>query len=134
MRILITGSRNWSDAGIIEQALFDILRDGYAPRSVTIVHGDCPTGADSLANQIAERHGFFVERHPADWKKFGKRAGFIRNNEMVKLGANAFAAFICPCQNPACAGKRLHESHGASMTVDLAERAEIPGKIYKVGF
>ena len=83
--------------------------------SVTVVHGDAP-GADTLAGQIAVLFGFKVEAYPADWNKYGKKAGFIRNSEMINLGADICLAFI------------RAESRGATMCADLAEKAGIPVK------
>lgn len=111
MRILVTGSRTWTDYKAIEDAL---CRQDDWPSEVTIVHGDCPSGADAIANRIALRVGWTVERHPADWKRYGKRAGYIRNAEMVKLGADVCLAFI------------KDGSKGATMCAELAEKAGIP--------
>lgn len=37
--------------------------------------------------------GFETERHPADWKRFGRRAGPIRNEEMAVAGADLAIGF-----------------------------------------
>lgn len=88
-RILITGSRDWDDAETIEDAL-----SPYRYRDAVLVSGACPSGADRIAEEIwGERWMMPVERHPADWKKHGKAAGTIRNQEMVDLGADICIAF-----------------------------------------
>lgn len=115
MRILVTGSRDWTDWRVISKALLDHW--GY---SVTVVHGACPTGADEIADWLCTEVLTYVEcilemeRHPAEWGKYGKSAGFRRNAEMVNLGADVCLAFI------------KNGSKGATNTADLAERAGIP--------
>jgi hypothetical protein len=105
-RILITGSRDWTNREIIEKALGEYV---HLPK-VTLVSGACPTGADRLCEDYAEFLGWNIERHPADWGKYGKKAGFIRNAEMVSLGADVCLAFI------------KNKSKGATMTTKLAEK------------
>lgn len=90
MRILITGSREHEDVELIEYAIESQLN--YA-EEITIVHGDCPRGADAIADQYAMDNDLQVERHPADWERYSKKAGIIRNQEMVDLGADICIAF-----------------------------------------
>ena len=90
MRVLVTGSRDWTDEEAIEVALAPL---GTGGEPVTIVHGACPTGADAIAHKIALRYGYEVEPHPADWTTHGRAAGPIRNQEMVDLGADLCLAF-----------------------------------------
>lgn len=112
MRILVTGSRTWDDSEAIDTAIQNAIGNKWGPH--TVVHGACPTGADEMADGWARYRGLEVERHPADWNQHGKRAGFIRNAEMVALGADVCLAFI------------KDNSKGASMTARLAEEAGIP--------
>lgn len=110
-RILVTGSRDWTDSPALMGAImYELL---YVNEPVTIVHGACPTGADFMADEFASLAQTLVERHPADWNTLGKRAGFVRNAEMVALGADVCLAFI------------KDESKGATHTADLAEKAGI---------
>jgi hypothetical protein len=114
-RILITGSRSWKNTQAIDDALRDWLFNNWmAIGSVTLVSGACRIGADRIAEGIWEGLGFPIERHPANWQAYGKQAGYIRNAEMVNLGADVCIAFID------------NYSKGATHTADLAEKAGIP--------
>jgi len=121
MRVLVTGSRNWTDHELIRAELDKLLGwNGY----FTLVHGDCPTGADQIADTWGVEVGLdlaeLIERHPADWKGPRKRgAGYARNAEMVKLGADLCLAFI------------QDESEGSTHCSDLAKKAGIETKIFR---
>lgn len=124
-RILITGSRSWTDAVLIATAIEQVVED-LAPDPAVLVSGACPDGADAIAEHVAaEVFGLEVERHPADWDAHGRAAGFRRNAEMVDLGADVCLAFISDCTSPRCNRPRAHASHGATHTADLAEKAGI---------
>lgn len=114
-RILVTGSRDWDDISTI----FDSLRYLMSKwgTDIVVVHGGA-RGADTIAGQWAQVQFVQEEIHLADWDKHGKRAGFIRNAEMVALGADVCLAFI------------KNESKGATMCAELAEKAGIP--LYRV--
>ena len=86
-RLLITGSRDWSDRRAIRWAL--LLRGPG-----TVVHG-AARGADRIAGQIGAELGWPVEAHPADWRR-GRGAGHLRNQAMVDLGADLCLAFPLP--------------------------------------
>lgn len=117
-RILITGSRTWTDWAFINRRLDQAWAAlGGDPQTV-LVSGNCPRGADAMAEEWAELRGIQVERHPADWNKYGKRAGFMRNAEMVDLGADICIAFI------------KDKSKGATMCASLAEKAGIDTRRY----
>lgn len=116
MRILITGSRDWPESQ--RHRIADAF-NYYAPGVHTLVSGACPTGADLMCEQEAEARGWEVERHPADWEAHGKRAGFLRNAEMVALGADMCIAFI------------KDRSRGATMTRSLAQHAGITVYTYE---
>lgn len=123
-RILITGSRSWTDEQAIRNALAAPISQ-HGPEQVTVVHGACSRGADAIADRIASAwHGVTVERHPADWT-LGRGAGFARNLHMVKLGADLCLAFVNLCTDPKCRKPGRHGTHGAIHCAHLARRAGI---------
>jgi hypothetical protein len=81
MRILVCGSREYDDWGKVLWALepFD------APGHTTIIQGGAK-GADFLARVWAKWKGVDWVEFPADWKKHGKAAGGIRNQQMLDEG------------------------------------------------
>lgn len=92
MRILVTGTREWTDEDAVRSLLIDYIGD-MDPSMVTVVHGDA-RGLDAAADRIARSLGCQVEPHPAKWKTHGAtKAGRIRNQEMVDAGAEVCLAF-----------------------------------------
>lgn len=123
-RILVTGSRDWGDRVTVYEALDDIWCRLHALRPLTVIHGDCPTGADEIANAWALANGVAVIRHPAKWREHGiynPQAGLARNRLMVEQGAEICLAFI------------KNGSRGASHCARLAEEAGIPTRRYEHG-
>jgi hypothetical protein len=114
LKILVTGSRDWTDARRIQEEIFRALYETKTPHDeAALIHGACPSGADAIADQYGTDTGMHVVRVPADWGRWKRRAGFIRNAEMVELEPDICLAFI------------RNGSRGASMTADLARRAGI---------
>lgn len=107
LRVIVCGSRNWTDREQIANRLFDL------PPGSLIVHGNAK-GADRIAGQEAEKLGHYVEPWDALWNLWGKRAGPIRNEAMAKAGADLCIAFWD--------GK----SRGTQHMVDMAEKYGIP--------
>ena len=128
-RLLVAGSRTWMDAArfafALGEATGEAMKAGHPMSEIVIIHGACPKGADAMAERLARDYRLRTEPHPADWDTHGKRAGFIRNEAMVSLGADLALAFIMPCLLPSCRDRKPHGTHGASHCARLAERAGI---------
>ncbi len=79
MKILICGDRNWNNSELIRNFLLTLSKD------TIIIEGEA-NGADKIAREEAEKIGMKVERYPAEWEKYGRAAGPIRNTEMRVKG------------------------------------------------
>jgi hypothetical protein len=77
--VVVTGSRSWTDRDRIFRRLWTL------PFNTAIRHGACPKGADLLADDVARQIGFRIEKVPAKWWVFGKRAGHERNRLMLTM-------------------------------------------------
>src|SRR5579864_4718634 len=99
-RIVVTGSRHWTDLHAIAEAIFDVSEvRGVA--QVTIIQGGA-RGADELALKVAVDLGHPHETFSlttADWQEAGRAAGPKRNRRMLDAGADLVLAF--PVGGPA---------------------------------
>ena len=85
MRVIIAGSRGIRDIALVEAA---VSESGF---SVSTVVSGTAAGVDRLGEEWATRRNIPVERYPADWDRYGKRAGHIRNRKMAE-NADALVA------------------------------------------
>jgi hypothetical protein len=135
MRILITGSRNFTSTTTIRNALAEAVEGQPGPH--TLVHG-AAKGADLMADGIALTLGWAIEPHPADWTRecterchhrggrpergdgtgWCPSAGAIRNAHMCNLGADICLAFYA----------RGSKNAGTGNCVKQAGKCEIPVK------
>lgn len=81
-RILICGDRNWSN----KKRLFDVMISIIRKHDTEcIIEGEA-RGADLMGKEFAEYYRLLVHKYPADWTKFGRTAGMIRNKQMLDEG------------------------------------------------
>jgi hypothetical protein len=130
-RILVTGSRDWTDYDTICRGMTVAIETVIADRpddfNLTLVHGNAK-GADLLTDKFMRNarkflatkgYNVLIEIHNADWDTWGKSAGPIRNKAMVDAGADVVVAFI------------KNNSRGATHCLGLAEKAGIKSLVYK---
>lgn len=82
--LLVTGDRNYTNKELINRLFVEEISPSYPNCDYDFVHGACK-GADLLASSVAQKLGYKVLAYPADWEKYGKAAGPIRNQQMIKL-------------------------------------------------
>ena len=80
MRLAIIGSRTFDDYGLLSRTIFDYL----APiDSTTYIISGGAKGADALGERFAYRNNAKLTVYRAEWDKYGKSAGFLRNQTIV---------------------------------------------------
>lgn len=80
MRVIIAGSRTYK-GGV--KGIADAVR--WSGWDITTVISGRARGADNYGEEWALQNGIPVERYPADWDRYGKGAGMIRNQQMSKV-------------------------------------------------
>lgn len=78
MRLLVCGDRNWTDRNLILKTIKSI---SYGDIEL-LVHGGA-RGADRLAGSCARELGITTKSVRADWSRYGRAAGPIRNQKML---------------------------------------------------
>jgi hypothetical protein len=84
-RVLVTGCRSWN-CPRLALACVGRMQARYG-RGLVVVHGACPAGVDAAFSAACRELEADEEPHPADWGRYGKGAGPLRNGAMVAAGA-----------------------------------------------
>jgi hypothetical protein len=82
LRALVCGGRQFADAAFI----FSTLDALHAERPIGLLIEGAAKGTDRIAGQWAEDRGVEHAVYPADWQGLGRRAGPIRNEQMLREG------------------------------------------------
>ena len=90
-RVVIAGSRTFNNYEVLKGACDDLLQEKSLKKEIIIISGGAK-GADTLGERYARERGYEVRQYPADWEKYGKAAGHVRNTEMARH-ADALLAF-----------------------------------------
>lgn len=81
MRVIICGSRDGITLDDVSRAM---RSSGIAAGDVSVVLSGCAQGADKHGERWAHNRDIPVEKYPADWEKYGRGAGPMRNIWMSK--------------------------------------------------
>ena len=81
-KVIIAGSRNFEDYSVAREFIQSTIDSVTESKSVIIISGGC-RGADKLGERYAIENGLDLEVFKADWARYKKAAGPIRNREMV---------------------------------------------------
>lgn len=117
MKIIVAGSRGFNDYNLLRKKL-DFFLSKKDPATITIISGGA-RGADQLGERYARERGLQLEIYPAEWEKYGKSAGYKRN-ELMAEKADGLVAFWDL------------ESRGTKHMIDLAGKKGLLVKVVAV--
>lgn len=115
MNVAVVGSRTWDDSIFIFNTLDELLFELDVP--ITIVSGGAE-GADKMGEAWTIENGMSTIIHLPDWKKYGKPAGY-RRNELIVRDAGLVLAF------------QRDSSKGTQHTIDIARREGVEVRVFE---
>jgi len=83
MRFLICGGRKFNDSALVTKVVDWVIESIGVPEC--IISGGAK-GADALGHVYGNKYGIPVTVYKADWKRYGRGAGPIRNGQMLVEG------------------------------------------------
>lgn len=86
-KVIVAGGRDFASFTRLCMILDGHFREAGV---IEIVSGGA-RGVGSMAEKWARTRGVYCEVHPADWRKYGKRAGMVRNAEMAEIADDLVA-------------------------------------------
>ncbi len=89
MKVVVCGGRDYNDI----RNVFLKLDEFHAETPITELMQGGATGADYIAKTWAEKRGVINHTIKADWKKNGRAAGPMRNDEMLNWEPDVVLAF-----------------------------------------
>lgn len=80
MKIVIAGSRNFNNYDFLENKINELIKNKQI--DITEIVSGKAKGADFLGEKYASLNNISIKEFPANWNLYGKKAGFLRNQEM----------------------------------------------------
>lgn len=114
MKVIIAGGRFFDDYDLLKEKVGKILKNA---KNITIISG-AAKGADTLGENYGYEMGYEVISMPANWDKYGKAAGYRRNEDMAKIAD----ACICFWDG---------KSKGTGHMIDLAKKYNLQLRVIR---
>lgn len=81
-KVIIAGGRDYNNYPRMAAKMDKLLEEQHP--CVTIISGGAK-GADALGERYATQRGYPLITMVANWEKHGKRAGYLRNQDMLAI-------------------------------------------------
>lgn len=119
-KVIVAGGRDFEDYDYLSTTLDELFNDTTIFRNmeeIKIVSG-MAKGADTLAIRYADERKMTKILFPANWKLHPRRAGFLRNEDMLTIATHLIAFWD-------------GESHGTQHIIEEARKKGIPVWVFK---
>ena len=113
MKTIIAGSRDMTPT------LEDVRTLNKFLASISEVVSGTARGADTFGENWAKAHKIPLKKFPAEWKKYGRAAGPIRNKQMVEY-SDQLIAFIYP--NSRGTANMINQAKKLGLKVHIIEK------------
>lgn len=120
MKVLVCGDRNWTGVATMRTRL-DALSMVCGP--ITLLHGGC-RGADQMAGGVGFKIGWNIHVYPAQWDKYGRAAGPIRNQTMLSEKPDLVLAFHNDIDNSKGTKDMVRRAREAGITTEVIREHE----------
>ena len=87
MKLAIVGSRTFLDYEVLQKTLLEHFQ---LSEIESIISGGA-IGTDTLAETFAHQHAIPMVVMKPDWARYGKRAGFLRNTQIIEAATHVIA-------------------------------------------
>lgn len=115
MKLIIAGSRSFDDYELLTEQLDEIC----AKYDITEIVSGTARGADTMGELYAIAHDIPVKRFPADWNRYGKSAGYRRNEQMAQY------ADACICFS-------VDNSRGTEHMINLSKQYRLKLRVVRI--
>ena len=106
IKLAIVGSRTFNDYNFLEEQ----INNKYKNNIIKCIISGGAVGVDKLAEKYVEKHLIPIIVHLPEWNKYGKSAGYIRN-QLIVNDADIIVAFWDGI------------SKGTKISIDLARKS-----------
>ena len=117
MKTIIAGSRTIKDYSIVKTAVRNAIHEGFEFPTCIVSGG--ANGVDKLGEKFADQFEISKEIYQAEWDKYGRSAGYIRNEKMAKNAEALIAIWD-------------GRSRGTRHMIDLAKKYNLRIYVHKI--
>lgn len=122
--LAVTGSRE-AKSKEDHEFIYDTLKRETAKLlalgELTIFVGDCPSGVDEVTSDFATDNRITCIVHEADWERYGRSAGPIRNKSLMEQATRVLAF-----------PKKGAKNRGTTDAVNQATKRGIPVERFEI--